>query len=332
MAQDIDPGLATEAVELPQLDQYLAPPPSLREKLSITANMMIHGFGSPEFWNEIAHPIFIDTDEGVSAVRVINRHLLSDPEAPHVAILPPLGTSTAGGHNTDIANYFAENGYVVWMPSALGFEGKVDAGSYRDRSVKTISRYFDQALLGARLEMGLESTPPNIFGASQGGGSGIGIQYRTILRGESPRKIFAETPCSGDNGFTVGKCGKLAVQFTLKEPAAVARHILRQPNPARRAMQLLPTANLRPRAVANTVVSGIGLIFGPDHSKVFADELLNPSHTIVVRYDDDIVASDVYPEDVVVHTPGLHMQVLGMSGRRQADEFFQETEPLIPVS
>lgn len=323
MAQDTYTDTEVEAVELPQLDQYLAPRPSLRDKLSITANMAIHGFGTPEFWNEIAHPIMIDTDEGVSAVRVINREHLSE-EAPHIAILPPLGTSTAGGHNADVANFFAEKGYVVWMPSALGFEGRVSLDSYKDRSIKTISRYFDQALLGARMEMDLEGAPANIFGASQGGGSCIGIQYRTIARGESPRKVFAETPCSGDNAFTLSKCGRYAVQFVLKEPFAIAQHIAKQESPIRRAAQLLPTADLRPRAVLNTIVSGAGLIFGPDHSKAFAEKLLDPAHTVVIRYDADIVTSDEYPEDVVVHTPGLHMQVLGSSGRRQADAFFSQ--------
>jgi hypothetical protein len=317
-----------------EVEKFLAARPSNLEKLRILGNIGVHQFGSTEFWNEMIHPISTETSQGHSEVRVINRELLlTNPDAPQVEILPPLGTSTAGGHNAEAANYFAERGYVVWMPSAIGMEGSAKAHSYFDRSIRTISRHFDEAIEDAATQLGIDVTPRHKFGSSQGGGSAIGMHYRDKAHGRETGKVVAEAVCSGDNGFDPRRLAKLGLQFLVEEPVAALQHITGHEDPFKRAMQLAGSVNLSPRPLANTLASGAGILFGPDHGAMTSGNYpLDPDQVLVIVYEGDRVAADEWDNVLnVKRRPGVHMQILSGKARDDAHRFFSE-ESVTPTN
>lgn len=319
-----------------EVEEFLAARPSNLEKLRILGNIGVHQFGSPEFWNEMIHPIPTETSQGHSEVRVINRELLlTNPDAPQVEILPPLGTSTAGGHNAEAAWYFGELGYVVWMPSAIGMEGRAKAHSYVDRSIRTISKHFNEAIEGAATHLGIDDAVAarHRFGSSQGGGSAIGMHYRDKAHGKETGKVVAEAVCSGDNRFAPERLARLGAQFLIEEPVAAVRHITGHEDPFKRAMQLAGSVNLSPRSLVNTIASGAGILFGPDHEAMTSGSYpLDPDQVLVIVYEGDRVAADEWDEVVYVdRRPGVHMQILSGEARNDAHRFFSE-ENATPTS
>ncbi len=303
------------------------------ESAGIKANQLVHDFGIDEFWRQLRRPLSVETSFGTShKVRIIGQERLADPDSEHVLIINPLGTSSAGGYMAEVANTFYEAGFIVWNVSSPGFEGKLPIRELLALNIKRETKYVDEAIEAAAEQLGIERPKFNAFGGSQGGGIAVGMLYRDIWKSREHGKVFAVTPSSGHNSQKLGRLVRYAKQFLIDEPQALKDHLANHPKgPLRRSLQLLPTVNLRPSAIAQVLAGGPGLVLKPGHEDFLGhagDEEMSahfdPSKFVVVCFSKDVVArANKWPGSANHEMNGLHMFVVDSQHAETAAKFFR---------